>query len=67
MVLILRSCQTKNPVPNIQHRIPAGILAFFLRWDASSPKSTHLIRSFLNVYLHLGGDLCLKAENLTQW
>jgi hypothetical protein len=50
------------------NRVSAGILAtLILRWDASIHKSAHLIYSFLNFYLGLGGDLDLKAKNPTEW
>jgi hypothetical protein len=49
------------------NRVSAGILATLFKVGCNSLKSAHLIYSFLNFYLGFGGDLCLKAKNLTQW
>ena len=54
--------QTKNPMPKNQHGILAGILATLFKVGCNSLKSAHLIHSFLNFYLHFGGDLCLKLK-----
>jgi len=67
-MIILLSAQTKNPVPKISNRVHWHFSnIFFIRWDASNLKSTHLIDPFLDVLGRFGGDLDLKAKNLTQW
>jgi len=61
------SAKTKNPDAKFSNRVSAGILATLINVGCNSRKSSHLIYSFLNFYLIVGGDLDLKAKNLTQW
>jgi len=58
----------KTPLPMFSNRvICSGILATLIMVGCNSRKSTHLIYPFLDVLGRFGGDLDLKAKNLTQW